>query len=321
MADSAVVDPLARPREAFGELLEDGAEQFLRQLCEQSVDRRWEAYHGLDWTSDGLRLERGDPRCELPEWDPLRDTDWYRDQSPSDRSDIGLGRFAYSLIVATGFETTIQRGLLLVAAQLPPDSLVWRYMYHEVVEEANHSLMFREFVVRTGLDLLRPPVSDDSHVTRLAVDMPELFFLAAAAVEYMGDWYQRGFVASGDAQDPLIVRICDIHASEEARHLSFARQFLRTSVPRLDAAQRGLLEELAPVAATKYAKRMLTPPPEFAETFGIPADVVGSAYGGTEQDTHTRQAARRIVSLVEQLELVTAGNVDAWGELRSGPSS
>ena len=311
------VDPSSRLRSAFATLLDEGSTPFLQQLCDQAVSRRWEAYHGLDWDSEGLRIEAGDPRCELPDWDPLRHTEWYADQSPADRATIGLARFAYAVIVATAFETTIQRGLLLVAAQLPAESLAWRFIYHELVEEANHSLMFREFVARTGLDLAHPPTRDDSHVTQLAVELPELFFLAAAAVEYVGDWYQRKFVAAGAAVHPLITKICDIHSSEEARHLSFARQLLRTSVPRLDPAKRQMVEQLAPVAVVKYSKRMLIPPPEFAASVSVPSDVFEAAYQGEGQKERTRQAAQRTVALVEQLRLVTPDNAPAWAEVAS----
>ena len=36
---------------------------------------------------------------------------------------------------------------------MPNGSAELRYLYHEVIEEAQHSLMFQEFVNRTGLDV------------------------------------------------------------------------------------------------------------------------------------------------------------------------
>ena len=50
------------------------------------------------------------------------------------------------------FENILQRGLLEFAMTLPNDSTEFRYAYHEVIEEAQHTLMFQEFVNRSGLD-------------------------------------------------------------------------------------------------------------------------------------------------------------------------
>ena len=51
------------------------------------------------------------------------------------------------------FESVLKRGLLEYAFRLPNGSPEFRYVYHEVIEEAQHSLMFQEFVNRTGLDI------------------------------------------------------------------------------------------------------------------------------------------------------------------------
>jgi hypothetical protein len=51
------------------------------------------------------------------------------------------------------FESVLKRGLLEYAAKLPSGSPEFRYVYHEVIEEAQHSLMFHEFVNRTGFDI------------------------------------------------------------------------------------------------------------------------------------------------------------------------
>ena len=53
------------------------------------------------------------------------------------------------------FESVLKRGLLEYAFRLPDGVPEFRYAYHEVIEEAQHSLMFQEFVNRAGLDVAR----------------------------------------------------------------------------------------------------------------------------------------------------------------------
>ena len=52
------------------------------------------------------------------------------------------------------------------------------------------------------------------------------------------DHVQRTTLRSGRELHPLLERIMRIHVTEEARHLSFARQYLRTNVPTLAGVQR-----------------------------------------------------------------------------------
>src|SRR5437762_13103382 len=55
--------------------------------------------------------------------------------------------------IGTQFENVLQRGLLEFAWTLPNGAPEFRYVYHEVIEEGQHSLMFQEVVNRTGFDV------------------------------------------------------------------------------------------------------------------------------------------------------------------------
>ena len=52
--------------------------------------------------------------------------------------------------------------------------------------------------------------------------------------------------ASGRPIHPLLKRIMQIHVTEEARHLCFARHYLKQNVPRLGALKRFLLSVRTP---------------------------------------------------------------------------
>ena len=67
------------------------------------------------------------------------------------RARIGLHMIATFMKIGLQFESVLKRGLLEFALELPNGSPEFRYAYHEVIEEAQHSLMFQEFVNRTRL--------------------------------------------------------------------------------------------------------------------------------------------------------------------------
>ena len=127
--------------------------RLLGRLSHQSVVKHFDAYADIAWESDEFRIDPTDPRWELGGDDPLGATAWYRAQPDEVRSRIGLHLIASKMKVGTQFENVLQRGLLEFAWTLPNGAPEFRYVYHEVIEEGQHSLMFQEFVNRTGFDV------------------------------------------------------------------------------------------------------------------------------------------------------------------------
>jgi hypothetical protein len=125
----------------------------LRRLNEQSVTKHFEAYVDIDWDSDELRLDPEDPRWELPTDEPLASTAWYQSLPAATRARLGCNYSAYRMKAGLEFESILKRGLLEYASRLPNGSPEFRYAYHEVIEEAQHALMFQEFVNRSGFEV------------------------------------------------------------------------------------------------------------------------------------------------------------------------
>lgn len=150
--------------------------------------------------------------------------------------------------VGMQFENWLQGGLLEIALQLPNGAPEYRYLHHEITEESQHSMLFQELVNRSGLPVrgmpwfitpLRPLVM------RLARHWPTAFFVMVLAGEDPIDHVQRQQL-TGENSHPLAERIMRIHVTDEARHLSFARHYLKHSVPRLGRISRHLLAIVTP---------------------------------------------------------------------------
>ena len=185
-----------------------------------------------------MAIDPEDPRWELPADSPLGATEWYRSQPAGVRSRIGLNMSAGFTYTGRIFEGVLSRGLLRFAATQPHGSLEYRFAYHEVIEEAHHSLMFQEFVNRSGMPV--PIVDDDfinatAQVAEYGTTFPELLFIYALGGEDPIDHAQREGYRQGTERHPLIQRISQIHIVEEARHVAFARAYLRLNVPKLSA--------------------------------------------------------------------------------------
>jgi P-aminobenzoate N-oxygenase AurF len=289
------------------------------RLNKASVEKHWEAYADIPWDDPDFQVDPDDPRWVMsPELDPLARTDWYRSQPVEVQARIGLWRVATAMKVGLQFENLLKRGLLNYAYWLPNGRPEFRYVYHETTEECNHGMMFQEFVNRTGLPVRGMPRS----LTLLAQVAPwiplistELFFVFVLGGEDPIDYVQRKSLKGGHVKHPLEQTIMKIHIAEEARHISFARHYLRHRVPGLNGSQRRLLGVAAPVVLGLMARIMLCPPGTMVRHFDIPEEVVKEAYGSPEFRGTLRECVGKIRDLMAELGLITPVNKRIWAAL------
>ncbi|MBV9412506.1 MAG: diiron oxygenase, partial [Acidimicrobiia bacterium] len=209
----------------------DAYQNLIARLSHQSVVKHFDAYADVPWDDPEYRIDPEDPRWEMDADDGgLGATDWYKAQPQGVRARMGLQGIVSSMKTGLQFESVLKRGLLEYATTLPNNATEFRYAYHEVIEEAQHSLMFQEFVNRSGLN---PPGMPklmqfgSRGVVKMGRRFPELFFLFVLGGEDPIDYVQRQELRSGKEIHPLLERIMRIHVTEEARHLSFARHYLK----------------------------------------------------------------------------------------------
>ncbi len=291
-------------------------EALLARLSRQSVHKRYECYRDIDWDAPENRLDPADPRWMLLPSDPLGATAWYRTRRPEERSRIGLYRVATFMKVGLQFENVLSQGLLRFALSRDERSPEQRYAYHELIEESHHSMMFAEFVRRTGF-VINGLAGGWARLHQIVVELgerfPELFFVFVLGGEDPIDYAQRMALASRDDWHPLLKRMTQIHITEEARHLCFARSFLREHVPKLAPARRALLAVAAPGVLKLTTELMLRPSPELVREFDIPPDVVAEAftYNPAYRDV-TFASLKKVRTLMDDLGLVTQRTKKLW---------
>ena len=290
--------------------------QLVARLSHQSVVKHFDAYADIPWDDPAYRIDPEDPRWELSAEDVLGGTAWYRNQPQAVRARIGLHMMATFMKVGLQFEGVLKRGLLEFALTLPNRSPEFRYAYHEVIEEAQHSLMFQEFVNRTGFDI--PGLAwwqrlGSRQVIRFGRTFPELFFIFVLGGEDPIDHVQRAALRSGRDIHPLLKRVMQIHVTEEARHLCFARHYLKEHVPRLGRVRRFILSRRAPFILAIMAQMMMRPSGQIVRAYGIPRAVIREAY--TRNPVHrarTLEALRKVRDLCAELGLVTPSSRRLW---------
>jgi len=273
-------------------------EALVARLSRQSVTKHFDAYADVAWDDPGHCIDPADPRWELDIADPLGATTWYQNLPQPERARMGLETVASKMKIGLEFESVLKRGLLEYATRLANGAPEFRYAYHEVIEEAQHSLMFQEFVNRSGFDargLSRADQAAARFIVSLGRRFPPLFFAFVLGGEDPIDYVQRRELRSGRDIHPLLERIMRIHVTEEARHLSFARHYLKRTVPTLGPIRRAQLAIGAPFILATMAQMMLRPSRQLVQRYSIPKDVIREAF--TDNPRHRSESLASMAKL------------------------
>ena len=208
----------------------------LTTLSEGSVRRNFNPYTDIDWDSPEFAVVPNDERWILPSTDPFGRHPWYQAQSKERQIEIGMWRQANVAKVGLHFESILIRGLMNYAFWVPNGSPEYRYCLHEAVEECNHTMMFQEMVNRIGADVPGMPRMLkwlSQFIPLAAGPLPIVFLFGVLAGEEPIDHTQKNVLREGKALHPIMERVMAIHVAEEARHISFAHEYLRKRVPHM----------------------------------------------------------------------------------------
>lgn len=268
------------------------------RLNRASVKKYYRAYTDVPWEEHGI--DPSDPRW-IPRSAPIVQTDWFRSQPLARQARLCLHVSASLMKLGAQFENVLCRGLLEFAATLPNHSPDFRYVYHEVIEESNHSLMFQEFVNRCGLEV--PGLSPNllrraARMAKLGRTFPELFFIFVLSGEEPIDYQQRALILEPSADmHPLLRRVSQIHVTEETRHISFAHALLRQRVPELSRLKMTRLRIAAPTILGFMVRTMMQPSLELVREYGIPRSALDQAF--RHNPVHRQHVLRAVSEIAE----------------------
>ena len=251
-------------------------EDMLNRLSDASVHRSFSPYIDIDWEAEEFQVVDNDPRWILPEVELLGTHPWYLSQTREHQIAIGQYRQANVAKVGLLFEQVLIRGFMQYVSMLPNRSAEFRYATHEVIEECNHTLMFQELVNRSGVDVpgFGPVMRRVMPFLGLAAwPFPSIFFMGVLAGEEPIDHIQKSYLRSESNYHPIVRGVMRIHVAEEARHISFAHEFLRQHVRENGPVGKFFLSLAFPIIMRVLCDVIAVPPKSFFETFEIPKSV------------------------------------------------
>jgi P-aminobenzoate N-oxygenase AurF len=248
----------------------------LATLSEASVRRHFNPYTDIDWEAPEFSVTKNDPRWVLSATDPLGRHPWYQAQPLEKQIEIGMWRQANTAKIALQLESILIRGLMHYTFWVPNGSPEYRYCVHETIEECNHGMMFQELVNRIGLNVPGMPrwlrwISPA--IPLYAGPLPGTFFVGVLAGELPIHNMQKSMLREDKSPHPIMEKVMAIHVAEEARHISFADQFLTKRVPHMVRRSRFALSLYVPIVMRVLCQAIVVPSRSFFGRFDIPRSV------------------------------------------------
>ena len=273
----------------------------LATLSEASVRRHFDPYTDIDWEAPAFAVRKDDPRWVLPPSDPLGGHPWYQAQPVAKQIEIGLWHQANTAKISLQLESILIRGLMHYTFWVPNGSPEYRYCVHESIEECNHAMMFQELVNRIGVNAPGMPrwlrwISPA--IPLYAGPLPGTFFFGVLAGELPIHNMQKSMLRGDWTPHPIMEKVMAIHVAEEARHISFADQFLSKRVPRMVRRSRFALSLYVPIVMRVLCQAIVVPSRSFFWKFDIPRSVRKELYFGAPE---SRQALRDMYGDVRML--------------------
>lgn len=240
------------------------------------------------------------PLFGTPQWDAMTETERHR-----------YSRHECAALCAAGiwFENKLMQIVLRHLADIPVTDPAHRYLLVEVADECRHSTMFGEYIRRAGTPTYAPIGSGGAlgEVDELPGGRA-MGYLLILAIEELLDVCNRATMRD-ERIHSVSRQIAKVHVLEEARHVSFAKTYLRELWPALPASERAGAQDIASIAVAFVADLMVND--DVFDELGIEG---GAAAARTS--LHHRQRIvgdlRHLTEFLTELGVIDDGHRSDW---------
>lgn len=279
------------------------------RLVNASAKNSFDPFTEIDW-SVPFDLEHG---YYLPPEDlPLFGTSHWSDMTEAERVDYSRHEFASLCGSGIFFENVLMQLLLKHLYKLPATDGSHRFLLVETADECRHSSMFGEVIRRADTPSYRVPgwMRLLGRFFLATASAPEGYLGILAAEELLDASNRR--TMNDERIHPISRSVARIHVAEEARHISYAREFVEKAWPKASRLSKIRTRQRAPflVGAIVWA----TVNPTVYQAIGRP-----DAYAAARNSAFYRQRAvtdmARLTTLLSEVEVITRGNRWLWRRL------
>lgn len=282
-------------------------ERVAERLIKASAKKSYDPEVDVDWATPL------DPDLFYlpPETLSLYETPLWDRMTHEERVELSRHELVSMLSFGIWSEIMLMKGLLSHVYRGDPTSRHIAYALTETADECRHSTMFGRLISTTGLRPYRMawPEFQLGKIAGL-VDPPMAMFAAILLVEEVTDAVQRVSMTD-DRVQPLVRTVSRIHVTEEARHISYAREELKHQVAGTPRPLRRVQASGIAGVAIRMAPR-LTRPAVYRAVGLDPRTAYRTAKTSPHRQATLRWAFRRATGFLSDIGMIEGPSARVW---------
>ncbi|AHH96568.1 AurF N-oxygenase family protein [Kutzneria albida] len=282
-------------------------ERVAQRLQRSSARNSYDPEVDIDWSAPipADRYAKPPQRCSL------YGTRMWEELTEPERIRLSQQEVVSSVSSGIWFELILMQGLVRHVYNSDPTSEHAQYALTEIADECRHSTMFGKAIAKMyGKPIGPSRVSRRAGRVFGALAGPTLIFAGALFVEELADGMQREIMRD-DTLQPLSRMVSRIHVTEEARHISYAKDELVRACAGLSRFQRANLKLW--LAAMAYTATQEFIHPKTYATVGLDPRVAWQVAKDNPHWQATKiQWVRKAVALFEELDLIDGPGRRLW---------
>jgi P-aminobenzoate N-oxygenase AurF len=277
------------------------------RLLRSSLEHSYEPSTDVDWDAPVLPGVFAIP----PHRVSLYGTDLWERLSHDQRVELSKHEVCSVARIGVWFEIILMQLLLRYAYDRDPRDPHIHYALTEIADECRHSIMFGRMIEKYGVPDYTPRrLTNELGRFFKTVGYGPALFAGALIAEEITDQLQRESMRDESIQ-PLTRQVNQIHVTEEARHVRYAREELARLMPRTNRLRRAVARfttaQMAVVIANNLVHR------DVYAAVGIDPKVgYRAAQANPNHQETKRWTARKLVPFLREMGLIGGPTELQW---------
>jgi len=284
---------------------EEISREYLQHIVEGAHRKSFDPYKTIDWNVpfDLSRFYLPPDMVSLygtPMWDQMT-----REQQ------IKLSMHEACSALATGiwFENQLSFKMMDYLIDVSPHDPHFYWMQIEVADECRHSMMFGEVIKRSGVPWYKPRYSSLFAFFTKYLTTKVSMILSTLAAEDVTDYSNRRIAQDLECH-PAMRELSKIHIVEEARHLGYARQWLKENWPKTGRIQRAMARRDALISTSIIIWQMVHP--DVYKNVGLPPEAFQMAKHNPNRARIKREMSAELVEFLSELDIIDDKFASKW---------
>jgi hypothetical protein len=282
---------------------------YLKHLSEAAQRKSFDPYRDIDWT---VPIDRS--HFYLPQdMVSLYGTEIWDKMNHEQRSELSLHEACSTLAHGIWFENILSACLLKYLYRTSPHDQHFYWMYQEVADECRHSMMFAEMIRAAEVPWYQPAwwaIWAGRATKYLSPKVSVL--IGTLAAEALTDYLNRRIVQDAECH-PIMRQLSRIHMIEEARHLGYARHWLKENYHRMPAATRAWMRIEAPITTAIIASQLVSP--KVYSELKLPSGTAKIARKNPARIKAVQAASAELVEFLREIDMIDDRSSQHWRTL------